>query len=46
MNQKIVSYSAFWEKSIKWIIIAIMLVKKKTTVIQANMIERLLCDIL
>lgn len=29
MNQKIVSYSAFWEKSIKWIIIAIMLVKKK-----------------
>lgn len=46
MNQKIVSYSAFWEKSIKWIIIAIMLVKKKPTVIQANMIERLLCDIL
>lgn len=46
MNQKIVSYSAFWEKSIKWIIIAIMLVKKKNTVIQANMIERLLCDIL
>lgn len=46
MNQKIVSYSAFWEKSIKWIIIAIMLVKKKNTVIQANMIERLLCYIL